>query len=157
MKRSVLLAVSIVVVLLLVSLGYSHLHKAPERSQNPMALAPVEIMNILEDNNLSGEALEPQLTYWVRGECPNCTLVRAEAPLHIGNATYLAFFNLTDKSLTLAPVDESALREYVEFFENHGGKVFPCNSTASGWMGNSTFKVKGGICVVPAVVNGDEE
>ncbi|ASJ08970.1 hypothetical protein A3L11_06915 [Thermococcus siculi] len=153
MKRGILLVTCIVVLLLMVGLGYSHLHKPSKHTYNPMAFAPVEVTNILYDNHISDEALEPQLTYWVEGECPNCRILQVEAPLHINNATYLGFFNLTGNSLRLVPANESNVREYLEFFREHGGKAFPCNSTAIGRVGNSTFKVKGGICVVPAVVN----
>jgi hypothetical protein len=149
--RAIVLVLALSTLVIVAGLGYSHLHKPSKRAYNPMALAPVEITNILYDSNIGGEALEPQLTYWVEGECPDCRILQAEAPLHINNATYLGFFNLTNNSLRLVPANESEVRKYIEFFREHGGKVFPCNSTATGWVGNSTTKVRG-ICVVPAIV-----
>ncbi|MDI3475772.1 MAG: hypothetical protein PWQ79_838 [Thermococcaceae archaeon] len=155
MKKGIFLVSGIVILLIAVSLGYSHFHKPSRHAYNPMSFVPDDVINILHDNNISDEALEPQLTYWVKGECPNCRILQVEGILKIGNTTYLAFFNISDKSLHLLPANESAVIEYLEVFREHGGKVFPCNSTAIGRYGNITFKADAGTCIVPAVVTAE--
>ncbi|WP_457751257.1 hypothetical protein [Thermococcus sp.] len=122
------------------------------RDPNSMALAPDTALNMLYDANLSNFSLKPRLTYWVAGDCPDCRVLRLEGIVEMKNQTYLAFFDLENKSVKLVPANETQVKEYLQFFEEHGGKVFRYNSTIKGTVGNRTFLTNNSICLVPAVV-----
>ncbi len=124
---------------------------------NPMALTMEDILNLIYDNNLGDNSLQPQLTYWVVGDCPDCRVLRVEGIVRAGNVTYLAIFDLRNGSLNLTPADDVKLEEYLSFFEKNGGKVIPCNSTVKSSFGEGIkLKNETGICVIPAVIGTED-
>ena len=133
----------------------------PNRDSYPPSdsptLAPDTALNMLYDANLSNFSLKPQLTYWVDGSTctklrPECKILRMEGIVEMKNQTYLAFFDLENKSVKLVPANETQVKEYLQFFEEHGGRVFRYNSTITGTVGNRTFLTNNSICLVPAIV-----
>ena len=158
MKRA---PVIIFVTILLLTVAFYTVHKSPETRYPPPdspALAPDTAMNMLYDANLSNFSLKPYFTYWVDGSTckelrPECRILRMEGIVEVGNETYLAFFDLENRSVRLVPANETRIKSYLEFFEEHGGKVLPCNSTVSVSMGNTTgIENIPGNCIVPALV-----
>ncbi|WP_461865552.1 hypothetical protein [Thermococcus sp.] len=157
MKR-VLMVIFVTILLLAVAL-YT-VHQSPN-SHHPgsdsVAMAPDTAMNMLYDANLSNFSLKPYFTYWVDGSTckklrPECRILRMEDIVEVKNETYLAFFDLENRSVKLVPANETQIKEYLQFFEEHGGRTFRCNSTVKGTVGNRTFLANNGICLAPAVV-----
>ena len=135
-------------------------------SPDSPTLAPDTALNMLYDANLSNFSLKPYYTYWVDGKTcrklsPHCRILRMESIVEVGNRTYLAFFDFQNKTLDLVPTNETAVREYIKFFNEHGGRAFACNSTVkavirTSFGGNITVRELNGTCVVPAIVGTDE-
>ena len=148
--------VLIVVVVLLLLAFHTIGHETPGPKPNS-PLAPDTALNMLYDANLSNFSLKPQLTYWVDGgTCtklsPKCRILRMEGIVEVKNRTYLAFFDLENRSVKLVPANETQVKEYLQFFEEHGGGVLRYNSTAKGTVGNRTFLINNSVYLVPAVV-----
>ncbi|WP_461862802.1 hypothetical protein [Thermococcus sp.] len=104
-----------------------HANRSP--SPDSPTLAPGTALDMLYDAKLGNFSLKPQLTYWVDGQAcrklrPDCRVLRVEGIVEVGNRTYLAFFDFQNKTLNLVPANETAVKEYLEFFREHGGKVF---------------------------------
>ncbi|ASJ10519.1 hypothetical protein A3L12_04000 [Thermococcus sp. P6] len=144
-KRIFLLSL---LVLTFCGLFFLKIHSSPSKpTPDPIALAMDKVL--LYDNNLN--EIEPQITLWVSGDCPDCRVLRAEAIVRKGNTTYLAFFDLQNGNLNLTPADNARIEEYLAFFEKNGGEVLPCNSTVKSAMNGKTWNERG-TCTVPAVV-----
>ncbi len=155
--------IAIILLLILALLGLSlwkanHYH-APEGSPPPDSptLAPDTALNMLYDANLSNFSLKPYYTYWIDGKTcrklsPHCRILRMESIVEVGNQTYLAFFDFQNKTLDLVPTNETAVREYIKFFNEHGGRVLDYNSTVTVRYNTTTVKVLNDTCVVPAIV-----
>jgi|GEM_PF-2573962 hypothetical protein len=94
---------------------------------SPLAYLLTNMESILHDNGIYDYKIEPQVTLYVMGKCPNCTIIRQDAIIHIKNSTYLAIFNITAHSVELIPTNEEIISKYLSFFEAHGGKIV--NST----------------------------
>ena len=150
--------VPIVVVALLLLAFHTIGHETPGPKPKSPTLSLDTAMNMLYDANLSNFSLKPQLTYWVDGgTCtklsPKCRILRMEGIVEVKNRTYLAFFDLENRSVKLVPANETQVKEYLQFFEEHNGKVFPCNSPVKSTFGKDIeIKNKNGTCIAPAVV-----
>ncbi|WP_297503374.1 hypothetical protein [Thermococcus sp.] len=64
--------------------------------------------------------------------------------------------------MDLVPTNETAVGEYIKFFNEHGGRVFACNSTVKSTIKTSfgenvTVRELNGTCVVPTIVETGKE
>ena len=132
-----------------------HANRSP--SPDSLRLAPGTALDMLYDAKLGNFSLKPQLTYWVDGQTcrklsPDCRVLRVEGIVEVGNRTYLAFFDFQNKTLNLVPANETAVKEYLEFFREHGGRVLDYHSTVTVRYNTTTVKVLNDTGVIPAIV-----
>ncbi|NJE75707.1 hypothetical protein [Thermococcus sp. ES12] len=125
----------------------------PERV-SPILSAYFQIQGLLEEEYGTHVEIVPlYTTLWVRGECPNCTVVKAEGLVNRSNETYLVSVDLENGSVRLILANESVRESYIHFFMEHGGKVSDCNSVVkSAYNENWTARDVNGTRVVPAIV-----
>lgn len=156
-KTVFMLLLSFLLVLGILTKG--HADKSP--SSDSPTLAPDTALNMLYDANLSNFSLKPYYTYWIDGKTcgklsPHCRILRMESIVEIGNRTYLAFFNFQNETFNMVLANETAVKEYIKFFSEHGGRVLDYSSKVTVRYNTTTVKVLNNTCVIPAIIRVDE-